>query len=99
MRAKAEAAQAVPTTFATPAKRSISDLLTDEKELKVSGERIAGDDLYSPNTKEQLQAAIKLPRKALIKEAITSSHQESSSTTPAPMTHAPPNTYQNARNE
>jgi hypothetical protein len=69
MRVRKEAAH-VPTTFVTPAKRSMTQLLADEQELKLSAERIAADELYSPNTKQKIHAAIQTSRKALINEAI-----------------------------
>ena len=48
----------------------MTQLLDNEQELKFSAEWIAADELYSPNTKQKIHAAIQTSRKALINEAI-----------------------------
>jgi hypothetical protein len=64
MRERKEAAH-VPMKSVTPAKRSMTQLLADEQELKLSAERIAADELYSPKTKQKIHTAIQTSRKAL----------------------------------
>jgi hypothetical protein len=61
-----KARMAPPTT--TPAKRSIIDILEEEAKLKASGERLAADDLYSPNTKNDMLNVVQEKRRSLAKE-------------------------------
>jgi uncharacterized membrane protein YccC len=81
LRSRKEVAESLSSaTAATPAKRTIQDILDEDMKLKASGERLAADDLHSPNTKDQLLAAVRQSRKSLAKETIALAKEQAKET-------------------